>query len=112
MPRLRRWEAMTQASKFIRWLLRGFAALVIIAIGAFIVWRVNLARDVDAKLQAIRAADLPTNGTEANTYYTAVPDDENMALKMADAFASMTNYNDRRSSEVVSIKFPQRKDTL
>ena len=103
---------MTQASKFIRWLLRGFAALVIIAIGAFIVWRVNLARDVDAKLQAIRAADLPTNGTEANTYYTAVPDDENMALKMADAFASMTNYNDRRSSEVVSIKFPQRKDTL
>ena len=85
-----------------------FALLVI----SFIIWRVNLAHDVDAKLQAIRAAGLPTNGTEANTYYTAVPDDENVALKMADAFASITNYNDRRSSEVVSIKFPQRKDTL
>jgi type II secretory pathway pseudopilin PulG len=112
ISRPRRWEAMTQASKFIRWLLRSLVALVVVAITAFAVWRVNLAHDVNTKLQAIRAAGLPTNGTEANTYYTAVPDDENVALKMADAFASMANYNDRRSNEVISIKFPQRKDTL
>ena len=72
----------------------------------------NLAHDVDAKLQAIRATSLPTSGAEANDYYTAVPDDENAALKMAGAFALMTNYNDQRSNEVALIKFPQRKDTL
>jgi hypothetical protein len=90
------------------------AALVLFALPviSFVVWRVNLARDVNAKLQAIRAAGLPTNGTEANAYYTAVPDDENAALKMADAFALMTNYNDRRSNEVFSIKLPWRKDNL
>jgi hypothetical protein len=112
MSRPRRWETMTRTSKFILRLLCSFAVFIVIAIAAFVVWRVNLAHDVNAKLEAIRAAGLPTNGTEANTYYTAVPDDENVALKMADAFASMTNYNDRRSSEVVSIKFPRRKDTL
>ncbi len=90
----------------------GLATLTILAIVSFVVWRVNLAHDVNARLAAIHAAGLPTNGAEANTYYTAVPDDENAALKMADAFALMTNYNDKRSNEVASIKFPHRKDTL
>jgi hypothetical protein len=103
---------MTRGSKFILWLLCGFATLVVLAIAAFAVWRLNLAHEVNAKLQAIHAAGLPTNGAEANEYYTAVPHDENSALKMAGAFASMTNYNDRRSSEIASIKFPQRKNTL
>jgi hypothetical protein len=85
-----------------------FALLVI----SFIVWRVNLAHDVNAKLQAIRASGLPTSGAELNAYYPAVPDDENAALKMAGAFALMTNYNDRRSNDVAAIKFPARKDTL
>jgi hypothetical protein len=85
-----------------------FALLVI----SFIIWRVNLAHDVNAKLQAIRAAGLPTSGKEANDYYTTVPDDENAALKMAGAFALMTNYNDRRSNDVAAFKFPARKDTL
>ena len=85
-----------------------FALLVI----SFIVWRVNLAHDVDAKLQAIRAAGLPTSGAEADDYYVAVPDNENSALKMARAFAWMTNYPDRRSNDVAAIKFPARKDTL
>lgn len=103
---------MTRAVKFILWSLCGLATLVILAIVSFIVWRVNLAHDVNAKLAAIHAAGLPTNGTEANDYYTAVPDDENAALKIVDAFTSITNYNDQRSNEVASTKFPRRKDTL
>jgi len=103
---------MTQASKFIRWLLRGFAALVIIAIGAFIVWRVNLAHDVDTKLQAIRAAGLPTNGKELNNYYPAVPDNENAALVMTQAFALMRNYPDSRSNEVASFEMPPHGQAL
>jgi hypothetical protein len=49
---------------------------------------------------------------EANNYYSAVPDDENAALKMEAAFTLMTNYNDRRSNEVSSIKFPSRTNTF
>ena len=92
----------------------GIAILVLFAllVITFVIWRVNLAHDVDAKLQAIRAAGLPTSGAEANDYYVAVPDNENSAIKMAGAFALMTNYNDRRSNEVAAIKFPARKDTL
>jgi hypothetical protein len=103
---------MTRASKFILWLLCGFVTLVGLAIVWFVVWRMNLAHDVNMEMQAIHAVGLPTSGAEANDYYTAVPDDENAAVKMADAFASLTNYNDRRSNEVVSMKFPQQNDTL
>jgi len=82
-----------------------FALLVI----SFIVWRVNLAHDVDAKLQAIRAAGLPTNGKELNAYYPAVPDNENAALVMTQAFALMRNYPDSRSNEIDQIQsFPAR----
>jgi hypothetical protein len=82
-----------------------FALLVI----SFIVWRVNLAHDVNAKLQAIRAAGLPTNGKELNAYYPAVPDNENAALVMTQAFALMRNYPDRRSNEIDQIQsFPAR----
>jgi type II secretory pathway pseudopilin PulG len=97
------------ARQIIVGILVGVACL---GITVFLVWRVRLANDVERQLAAIRAAGLPTNGAEVNDYYTTVPDDENAALKMADAFALMTNYNDRRSNEITSIKFPQRKDTL
>jgi hypothetical protein len=66
MPRLWRSKIMARGSKFIFWLLCGFAVCIVIAIVAFVVWRVNLAREVDAKLQAIGAAGLPTSGAELN----------------------------------------------
>jgi hypothetical protein len=82
-----------------------FALLVI----SFIVWRVNLAHDVNAKLQAIHAAGLPTNGKELNAYYPAVTDNENAALVVTQAFALMRNYPDSRSNEVDQIQsFPER----
>jgi hypothetical protein len=104
---------MTRTSKFVRWLLCGFAAIFIIAIGAFIVWRVNLAREVDVKLAAIRAAGLPTNGKELNDYYPAVPDNENAALVLTQAFALIRNLPDRRSNdEVADFKIPPRGQSL
>ncbi|MGA3283911.1 MAG: hypothetical protein ABSD57_05575 [Verrucomicrobiota bacterium] len=84
-----------------------FALLVI----SFTVWRVNLAHDVKAKLQAIRAAGLPASGEEADAYYTAVPDNENAAVKMAEAFGLMTNYPDGRSNTVASIRFSDRRSS-
>ena len=85
-----------------------FALLVI----SFIVWRVNLAHDVDAKLQAIRAAGLPTSGAELNTYYPAVPDNENAALVMTQAFALMCDFPDIRSNEVAHFEIPPRGQPL
>ena len=79
---------------------------------SFTIWRLHLAHEVNAQLQAIRSAGLPTNGEELNAYYPAVPDDENAAIKMADAFALIANYSDHRSNEVNAIKLPQRKDVF
>ena len=103
---------MTQASKFIRWLLRSLAVLVVIVIAAFVVWRVNLAHDVNVKLQVIRAAGLPTSGAELNAYYPAVPDNENAALVMTQAFALLHNFPDRRSNEIANFKIPLRGQVL
>jgi hypothetical protein len=80
---------------------------------SFIIWRVNLAHDVDAKLQAIRAAGLPTSGAELNAYYPAVPDNGNAALVTTQAFALMRNYpNSRSNDEVTNFKIPPRGQSL
>ena len=91
-----------------------FAALFLLTLlpVCFIVWRVNLAHDVNAKLAAIRASGLPTSGAELNTYYPAVPDNENAALVMTQAFALMRNYPDNRSNEVDQFQFPTRGQRL
>jgi hypothetical protein len=78
----------------------------------FIIWRLNLAHKVNIELAAIRAAGLPTDGVEANAYYPSVPDSENAALKMEQAFDLMANYHDRRSNQINSISIPYRKDVL
>jgi hypothetical protein len=100
------------ARKIIIGIIIGAACLVLLGITVFIVWRVRLANAVERQIAAIRAAGLPTNGAEANDYYTAVPNEENAALKMAESFALMTSYNDRRSNVVAAIKFPARKENL
>jgi len=87
-------------------LLSVFAALVALAVVTFIVWRVNLAHEVNVKLAAIRAAGLPTSGKELNDYYPAVPDNENAALVMTQAFAFMANYPDERSNAVSKFAMP------
>lgn len=68
--------------------------------------------EVDAKLQEIRAAGLPTNGKELNVYYPAVPDNENAALVMTQAFALARDYSDSRSNEIANIKIPSRGQSL
>jgi len=93
-------------------IFRGLMGLALIGIIVFVVWRLQLAKDVSRQIAAIHAAGLPASGAEADKYYAAVPDEENAALKIADAFDSITTYDDHRSNEVAAIKFPQRKDVL
>ena len=99
---------MTRGSKFILWLLSGFVTLIALAIVSFVVWRVNLSDEVNIKLAAIRSAGLPTSGAELNSYYPAVPDNENAALVMTQAFALMQKYYDVRADKIDNFEFPTR----
>lgn len=103
---------MTRTKKIVLYFPCASAAFVIAAIAALIIWRVHLAHEVRAKLAAIRAAGLPTSGAELNAYYPAVPDNENAALVMTQAFALMRNYPDSRSNEVARFKIPPRGQSL
>ncbi len=85
-----------------------FVLLVI----SFTIWRVNLAHEVNAKLQAIRDAGLPTSGAELSAYYPTVPENENAALVMIQAFALLRNYPDSRSNEVARFKISPRGQSL
>src|SRR5882672_4630543 len=53
----------------------------------FAVWRVMLYREIDNRFSAIRAAGLPTSGQELNLWHRQVPDSENGALVLTQAFA-------------------------
>ncbi|MGA2854824.1 MAG: hypothetical protein ABSE90_11935, partial [Verrucomicrobiota bacterium] len=82
--------------------------LFVFLVISFVVWRANLAHDVNAKLAAIRAAGLPTSGAELNAYYPAVPDSENAALVMTQVFGLMQTFPDSRSNEVDHFRIPLR----
>jgi hypothetical protein len=87
------------------------ACFVLLGIAAFLIWRVRLANDVKRQIAAIRAAGLPASGEEADAYYTAVPDNQNAAVKMAEVFGLMTNYPDGRSNAVAPIRFSDRRNS-
>jgi hypothetical protein len=84
----------------------GTAVLLAIGLTVFIVWRVTLAGQVNGQLAAIHTAGLPVNQKEADAYYPAVPDAENAAIKMAEAYEALTNYDDERFRQFAVIKFP------
>ena len=98
--------------KILRWTLLIVTSLVVAWLVWFSVWRIRLAHNIKSEVAAIRATGLPTNCEENNTYYPSVPTDENAALKMMAAFELMINYDDARSNQISTIKFPQRKESL
>src|SRR5437016_3252811 len=81
-------------------------------VGSLVVWRLRLSHDVNDQLRALRAAGLPTSGSELNEWHPPVPDAENAALVMTQAFALMRTFPDSRSNEVVSFKLPPRGQRL
>jgi len=103
---------MNRVKKVLIGSLLAALALTVLGVVLFAVWRVRLANDVARQLAAIRAAGLPASGEEANRYYAEVPDEENAAVKMAEAFELMRTYGDRRSNQVARIRLPLRKDSL
>lgn len=103
---------MTQNKKLFLWLWSSLVILVVLAIVLFVARRTDLANEVNVKLAAIRAAGLPTNGRELNAYYPAVPDNQNAALVMTQAFALMRTFSDGRSNEIASFIIQPRGQRL
>lgn len=75
-------------------------------------WRLYLAHVINRELAAIRAVGLPTNGEELNRWYDAVPDNQNAALVLTQAFAMRRIYPDNRSNLIFNFKLPARAEAL
>lgn len=73
----------------------------------FIGWRCWTRWLANSQLAKVRNAGLPTNGDELNQYYTAVPNRENAALVLTQAFALRRNYSDSRSNLIWDFKLPR-----
>src|SRR2546426_10125380 len=71
-------------------------------------WRMYLAHVINRELAEIRAAGLPTNGEELNRWYAPVPDNQNAALVLTQAFDLRRNYSDSRSNLIHNYKLPKR----
>src|ERR1043165_3177379 len=78
----------------------------------FVGWRCWTRWLANSQLAAVRRAGLPTNGDELNQFYDAVPESENAALVLTQAFALRRNYFDSRSNLVWDFKLPRRGQAL
>ena len=87
-------------------------SLALLPILIFLIWRIVLARQVSAELNAIREAGLPSSGKDLNDWYAAVPAEKNSALVMTQAFDLMRNFPDDRSNTLQKIKFPRSGEKL
>ena len=64
-------------------------AIALLAVGAFIIYRVVMANRVKERLDAIRAAGLPTTMAELDAWYPSVPDGENAGPIYEEAFLQL-----------------------
>src|SRR6478735_9002786 len=69
--------------------------LTILAVCLVAVWRVQLYRDINRRFSQLRAAGLPASGAELNVWRHSVPDADNGALVLTQAFALRRTFPDR-----------------
>jgi len=93
---------------WIRWVARVFQWVACLLLLWFVGWRVLLYRDIEHRFAALRAAGLPASGQELNTWRPPVPDAENGALILPQAFALARTFPDRRSNTIVALKLLER----
>jgi hypothetical protein len=98
----RRMEA--GASLFARKVHRILGVLFLLVLCSFAVWRIWLHWDVNRRLARIHAAGLPINGEELNAWRERVPNTENGALVMTQAFRLLCTFPDKRSNEVTRFR--------
>ena len=87
-------------------------AFLLICSGTFLVWRLVLSLEINSALARIRAAGLPVVHEELNAWHAEVPDQENAAIRLEDAFALLKDLPDSRSNEVRRLKIPGRGSSM
>ena len=75
------------ASPLARLMQRIFCVVYFGGIALFVLWRILLGHEINSRFAALRAAGMPASGSELNTWHQPVPDAENGALVMTQAFA-------------------------
>ena len=69
-------------------------------LGLFLIWRINLYFEVSRRIDAIKTARLPISGQELDDWRRPVPDAENAALVLTQAFSPLWTFPDTRSQEI------------
>ena len=85
----------------LRFLRIGFCLTLVV----FCCWRIWVTLVVNSELKALRQAGFPTNWDELAAYYKKVPDDQNAALVIGQAFTLFQTYPDARSNEIDKLDF-------
>jgi len=95
-------------SPFIRQVSNAFKILFLLLLCGIAAWRILLYREINSRFARIRAAGLPISGSELNSWRHSVPDSENGALVLTQAFALTRTFRDKRSNEVAEPKLIDR----
>ncbi len=95
-------------SPLARKIRRVFGYLCLLLLALFALWRIQLYRSVSSRFASIRTAGFPVSGEELNHWLPAVPDAQNGALVMTQAFNLARTLPDARSNEVDKVDFLRR----
>lgn len=95
-------------SPFLEFTVKALKIFLCLLVSGFVLWRTLLAFEVHSRFARIRNAGLPTSGAELNAWRNAVPDTENGALLLNEAFLLIRTLPDNRSNEVVELKLLER----
>jgi hypothetical protein len=78
--------------------------LLLLLLACFVVWRVRLYCEIKHRLGEIQAAKLPISGQELNDWRRPVPDAENAALVLTQAFALFHKFPSNPADEIPESK--------
>lgn len=99
--RIRPLRKRSTPSPLVRKLGLGFQILFLTLLCSFLFWRFLIYLDVSRQFAQIRSARLPTSGAELNAWLRSVPDADNGALILTQAFALIRAFPDNRSNSVI-----------
>jgi len=95
-------------SPFVRNVSKAFTVLLLSLVCVFFFWRMRLYLEIDGRFARLRKAGLPTSGAELNPWRGVVPNSENGALALTQAFSLLRTFPDSRSNEIVEPRLLKR----
>jgi hypothetical protein len=83
----------------------------VLVIASLIYWRVSLYFRVKHQLAAVRSAGLPASGAELNDWLPQIPDAQNGALALTQAFTNLHQLSDFLREKKSELTFPKRNES-